>query len=55
VRGGGSSGVARRVELRRKGVRAASKGVPVVEAGGGRDRVGGAHGGDLIGGGAVWA
>jgi hypothetical protein len=44
--GGGSGGVARHVELWRKGVRVASKGVPAAEVGGGLDRGGGARGGN---------
>jgi hypothetical protein len=43
---GGSGGVARRVELRRKGVHAASRGVPTAEVGSSQDRGGGEHGGD---------
>jgi hypothetical protein len=45
-RGGGSGGVTRHVELQRKGVQAASRGAPVAEVGGSRDRGGGARGGD---------
>jgi hypothetical protein len=44
--GGGFGGVTRHVELQRKGVQAASRGAPVAEVGGSRDRGGGARGGD---------